>query len=88
MYARCGLQLLMPRLASSFEASGKVLGAWKRVIPVQHYTPLPYTVFVVMVSRMLAEGQDEGALLTWLTYHALLRPGGALLARISACSRH
>ena len=34
VYARCGLQLLMPRLAAALKTSGKMLEAWKRVIPV------------------------------------------------------
>ena len=75
--ARCGLLLLRPRLGVMRRASGKMLEAWKRVSPSVHYTPLPRILFCLCVSELLAEGQDQEALITWLAYHCLLRPGEA-----------
>ena len=35
-----------------------------------------------MVERMLIEGQLEYALMSWLSYHAMLRPSDPLLALV------
>ena len=79
--ARCGLQLLRPRLTGKLQVSGKMLEAWKRVSPAVHYTPLPYVLLVLFVKRLFEVGNIEVALMTWLTFHCLLRPGEALLLR-------
>ena len=59
-------------------ASGKMLEAWKRISPAVHYTPLPFSLFVLFIDRMLELVMVECALLTWTAYHCLLRPGEAL----------
>ena len=80
VYARCGIMLLRPDLTTTLRVSGRMLEAWKRLIPPQHYTPLPYLVFILVIHRLLLEGELQLALLTWLTYHCMLRPGEPLMA--------
>ena len=79
---RCGLLLLRPRLTGFLRTSGKMLEAWKRVMPPVHYTPLPFPLFVLFVQEMFDRGETDMALCTWLTYHCILRPGEAILARV------
>ncbi len=62
------------------------LEAWERLTPVRHYTPLPFVVFCLLVERFFARGDVGLALITWLTYHGVLRPGDPLLARVSDLS--
>ena len=57
-----------------------MLEAWRRLVPAQHFTPLPSLVFCLMIERMMAEGLFEYALMSWLAYHAVLRPSDPLLA--------
>ena len=83
--ARCGLLLLRPRLTSRLRTSGRMLEAWKRVMPPVHFTPLPFAPFLLSVNDLMQSGEGEFALLTWLTYHCVLRPGEALLARVQMC---
>ena len=59
-----------------------MLEAWKRVMPPVHFTRLPFALFVLFVDDMFGRGEVELGLLTWLTYHCILRPGEALLARV------
>ena len=47
-----------------------------------HFTPVPGLVFCLRIERMMAGGHYEYALLTWLTYHAMLRPSDPLLALV------
>ena len=51
VYARCGILLPRPDLGTAMRVSGRMLEAWKRLIPPQHYTPLPYLVFVLVVKE-------------------------------------
>lgn len=78
VYARCCIQLIHPRLISKLAVSQRALEAWKRVAPSTHFLPIPYIVLVGIVDAMLGRGSVEVALLTWLCYHALVRPGEAL----------
>lgn len=81
-YGRCGLLLLLPRPQGRLQASSRVLQAWKRISPPTHYLPVPYSLLLVYVSRMLILEEVEGALAMLLAFHCLLRPGEVLGLKI------
>lgn len=79
---RCCLILLRPRLCNRLQGSLKCLEGWKKLSPPTHYLPVPYGLTLLMITGFMKEGELETAILTWLCYHCLLRPGEGMALKV------
>ena len=73
-----GLQHRIPKLKKNLPSAWRLLSAWQRAELPARAPPLTPMLVMALVGFFLCSNQDDMAVLTWLSFHAMLRTGEAL----------